>query len=62
VLPPEVRAVVIAVDHDRQGQGQRAAREAWHRWTAEGRVVRTATPDDIGDFNDLLLARRRAHG
>jgi putative DNA primase/helicase len=62
LLPPEVRSIVIAVDCDEEGQGQRAAREAWLRWTAEGRTVRAATPDAVGDFNDLLMARERDHG
>ena len=54
VLPPEVRRVVIAADPD--DAGRRAARDAWIRWTAEGRKVRIALPDGAGDFNDLLLA------
>ncbi len=59
VLPSEVRTVVIAADPDDAGQD--AARAAWHRWTAERRRVRVATPDGSGDFNDLLRAREVAH-
>lgn len=56
LLPPDVRAVVIAADPDGPGLG--AARKARARWAAEGRRVRIATPDRVGqDFNDLLLAR-----
>jgi len=56
VLPLEVRRVVIAVDPD--GPGEQAARDAAKRWQREGRAVRLARPDGIGDFNDVLLARR----
>ncbi len=59
VLPPEVRSVVIAADPD--SAGQKAAGEAWHRWRAQGRLVRLATPDGVGDFNDVLRARETAH-
>jgi putative DNA primase/helicase len=53
LLPPEVRAVVIAADHDEPGL--RAATTAAARWSAEGRAVRVAIPDRPGfDFNDLL--------
>ncbi len=53
-LPPEARRVVIAADPD--APGRIAARDAWLRWTTEGREVRIATPDGAGDFNDLILA------
>ena len=59
VLPPEVRSVVIAADPDESGQ--KAAREAWRRWTAEGRRVRIAMPNAAGDFNDVLRAQGVAH-
>jgi phage/plasmid primase-like uncharacterized protein len=54
-LPSEVRKVWIAVDND--PPGRKAAYHAWMRWSAEGREVRTATPDGEGlDFNDILMA------
>ena len=59
VLPPEARRIVIAADPDKAGR--QAARDAWARWTAEGREVRIAVPDDGGDFNDLLMARGANH-
>jgi putative DNA primase/helicase len=59
VLPPDARHVVIAADPD--DAGRTAARDAWTRWTAEGRAVRIAVPDDGGDFNDLLMARGPNH-
>lgn len=55
MLPAEVRRIVIAADPE--ATGRNAARNAWRRWTGEGRVVRIATPDGKGDFNDLLLGR-----
>jgi putative DNA primase/helicase len=60
ILPPEARHVVIAADPDEAGQ--RAARDAWLRWRAEGRNVQIATPDAAGDFNDLLRAREAGNG
>ncbi len=59
ILPPEVRKITIAADRD--GPGQRAARDASVRWRAEGRKVRIVAPDRAGsDFNDLLVERARA--
>lgn len=63
LLPPEVRAVVIAADPDPVGRDAAAA--ASTRWQSEGRRVRIATPDQPGrDFNDVLQdrARRAAEG
>ncbi len=60
LLPPQPRSVVIAADPD--VHGREAARAAWHRWKAEGRDVRIATPEREGcDFNDLLLSREAAN-
>jgi len=66
LLPPEVRAVVIAADPDPVGRDAAAA--ASTRWRLEGRRVRIATPDQSGqDFNDVLQDRGQgaagvAHG
>jgi putative DNA primase/helicase len=60
VLPPEVRRIVIAADHDlpvKTGArpGQDAAEAAARRWRREGRRVEIATPDKPGhDFADVL--------
>ncbi len=52
-LPAEVRAVVIAADHD--PPGIKAARAAAARWRQEGRRVRIATPERAGaDFADMV--------
>jgi putative DNA primase/helicase len=53
-LPPQARRAVIAADPD--DAGRTAARDAWTRWTGEGREVRITLPDGTGGFNDLLLA------
>lgn len=59
VLPPIVRSIIVAADHD--GPGRRAAHGAAARWKAEGRSVRIATPDQTGaDFNDLYRERLHA--
>ena len=58
VLPPEVPCGNCGGPGRR---GRKAARDAWIRWTAEGREVRIALPDGAGDFNDLLRARKVIH-
>jgi putative DNA primase/helicase len=57
-LPPAVREVVIAADHDAAGLD--AATKAAARWRAEGRAVRIAKPQREGaDFADLIAERAR---
>jgi hypothetical protein len=61
ILPAEARDIVIAVDRDRSGVGERAARRAAGRWFGEGRRVRLVIPDRIGaDPNTLLIEARHA--
>jgi putative DNA primase/helicase len=56
ILPPTVRAVVIAADAD--SAGRKAADTAADRWRSEGRAVRIALPNADGqDFNDILRAQ-----
>lgn len=56
VLPPDVRSVVIAADHDKPGIA--AAEAAAHRWQREGRRTRIMKPDRAGaDFADVLMQR-----
>jgi hypothetical protein len=57
MLPRAVRQVVIAVDHDRNGVGERATRAAGQRWVAEGRRVWLAMPHGFGDWNDVLRGK-----
>jgi putative DNA primase/helicase len=60
-LPPEVREVVIAADHDPPGLA--AAARAAARWKAEGRRVQIAKPEKPGtDFNDVLRERMARGG
>ena len=57
-LPPEVKRILIAADHDEAGR--QCALAARDRWIAEGRMVRVKVPPVPGqDFNDVLLGRRR---
>ena len=64
-LPPDIRHVIIAADHDMplpngRRPGQDAAAQAASRWRAEGRHVEIRLPDRPGsDFADLLLERIR---
>jgi putative DNA primase/helicase len=57
-LPAEVRDVVVLADGDEPGET--AARDAAHRWLAEGRCVRIALPPFGFDFNDVLTGRAKA--
>lgn len=58
ILPPAVREVIIAADHDTSGAGERAAYAAAARWLAEGRRVRITMPPEPGtDFADVLAGR-----
>ena len=60
-LPAEASDIIIAIDRDRSGIGERSARRAARRWVREGRRVRLLIPDRIGaDPNDLLLEGGRA--
>jgi putative DNA primase/helicase len=60
-LPPEVRRILIAVDHDDNGCSQRNSVEAAQRWEAEGRAVHSRLPKISGaDFNDVLINRGQA--
>jgi putative DNA primase/helicase len=60
LLPPLARRVLIAMDHDANGAGEVAARDAGRRWILEGREVRLAVPPVLGDFNDVL--QRKSSG
>jgi putative DNA primase/helicase len=61
VLPIEAREVVIFVDRDRDGWGERAARQAASYWAGDDRRVELIIPNRIGaDANDLLREARHA--
>jgi DNA primase len=54
-LPGEVREVLIVADHDKNGEGEHAARKAADRWHAEGRRVRLWLATRAGDdLNDVI--------
>jgi phage/plasmid primase-like uncharacterized protein len=54
VLDDGVEALTILADHDANGIGQAAAERCATRWAAAGREVILLTPNDVGDFNDLV--------
>lgn len=60
-LPPAVRHVVIAADHDPNGAGQNAAHTLAERLRAAGRQVEVVLPSAAGcDWLDVLNAAREA--
>jgi DNA polymerase len=58
VLPSVVRLIQL-VDHDENGEGQRAAELGQHIWKSTGRTVVPLIPKQRGwDFNDVVLGRK----
>jgi hypothetical protein len=51
---PGIECLNLIVDHDPNGAGEKAAREAEVRWRAAGREVRLLQSDAPGDLNDAL--------
>jgi hypothetical protein len=47
-----IEAITIIADHDANGAGERAAREAKARWRAAGREAEVFIRDKPGDYND----------
>ena len=57
-LPPQAQCIRIFADHDLEGHGLNAAREASRRWRREGRAVAISIADNAGeDANDILMRR-----
>jgi CHC2 zinc finger/Toprim domain len=54
-----VESITILADHDENGAGERAAREAERRWEDAGREVRVWIPPTRGDLNDILMKGAR---
>jgi len=55
--------VITGADNDANGAGERAARKAIERWTAEGRRPRLIMPEEADtDFADVVAAKRRLGG
>jgi putative DNA primase/helicase len=52
-----IEALNIFADHDANGAGEKAAREAEARWSADGREVNLYQTGELGDLNTLLKGR-----
>jgi hypothetical protein len=53
---PGVERLLILVDHDVNGEGQRAAAHCAERWSRAGRLVTQLKPKRPGDdFNDVVI-------
>ena len=58
-LVPGVERLLILVDHDVNGEGQRAAARCTERWSRAGRSVIQLKPKRPGDdFNDVIMRGR----
>ena len=56
---PDVSQLVLLVDNDENGEGQKAAAHCRQVWTAAGRTVAALVPKQVGwDFNDVVLGRK----
>jgi phage/plasmid primase-like uncharacterized protein len=55
-----IENLIILVDHDADGGGQRAASACAERWLDAGRDVVRLTPKLPGDFNDIVRGEREA--
>lgn len=56
ILPSTINNVIIAVDNDHSGTGQKAAAELAYRLLADGKKVKCIIPSRVGsDLADLLL-------
>jgi hypothetical protein len=56
---PGVERLLILVDHDVNGEGQRAAARCTERWSRAGRGVIQLKPKRLGDdFNDVIMRGR----
>jgi hypothetical protein len=58
-LVPGVERLLILVDHDVNGEGQRATARCTERWSRAGRGVIQLKPKRPGDdFNDVVMRGR----
>src|SRR5262249_6830378 len=56
---PGVSQLILLVDNDENGEGQKAAAHCRQIWTAAGRSVAALVPKHAGwDFNDEVLGRK----
>lgn len=55
---PGVKRLILLVDHDLNGAGQKAAEQCRQIWRASGHEVVPLMPKQAGfDFNDAVLGR-----
>jgi hypothetical protein len=56
---PGITNLVLLVDNDENGEGQKAAAHCRQVWTAAGCTVTALVPKQVGwDFNDVVLGRK----
>jgi DNA polymerase len=56
---PDIAQLLLLVDNDANGEGQKAAAHCRQVWSAAGRAVVPLLPKQVGwDFNDVILRRR----
>jgi DNA polymerase len=56
---PRVERLLLLVDNDENGEGQRAAEQCRRVWKAAGRITVPLIPKQRGwDFNDVVLGRK----
>jgi len=56
---PGVSQLILLVDNDENGEGQKAAAHCRQVWDAAGRAVAALVPKHAGwDFNDEVLGRK----
>jgi len=56
---PGIDRLILLVDHDENGEGQRAAEHCQQVWRSAGRLTVPLTPKHPGwDFNDVVLGRK----
>jgi hypothetical protein len=56
---PRVERLILLVDNDENGEGQRAAEQCRRAWKTTGRITVPLIPKQRGwDFNDVVLGRK----
>jgi DNA polymerase len=56
---PRIERLVLLVDHDENGEGQRAAEQCRRIWKSANRITVPLIPKQRGwDFNDVVLGRK----
>ena len=58
-VPDGIERLILLVDHDENGEGQRAAAQCQRAWKVAGRITVPLIPKQRGwDFNDVVLGRK----